>query len=229
MAAQCAATVAIVNGVGNHAEVVYPTGQLPTALMWLMVYFPLFYVGVAIGKVAVCSFLMASQPSMEWYWRGLLHFLAIGSVILSIINTFFVIFTCDPVRAFYDFELFVHHEATCYPNRLDAGAIAIGGTISNTRWSLSSPLTLLLSAVWFAITDLVYALYPIRIVWPLSLPMKIKLMICVLLGLGVFTAVAAGVRTDLLYNGPNVFNRSDQTCISPFDLGLNSLLLTVCR
>lgn len=48
---------------------------------------------------------------------------------------------------------------------------------------------------WNAATDLIFALYPIIIVYRLQMRLRIKLSVVALMGLGVFTAVCSIVKT----------------------------------
>ena len=45
--------------------------------------------------------------------------------------------------------------------------------------------------VWSAVSDLIIALLPAVLVWPLQMPRKIKLGISFLMGLGVFAALSS--------------------------------------
>lgn len=48
---------------------------------------------------------------------------------------------------------------------------------------------------WGTFTDLVIALYPIMIIWNLKMALRLKLIICCVLGLGVVTAMCSLVKT----------------------------------
>lgn len=56
-------------------------------------------------------------------------------------------------------------------------------------------LTPVASTAWGTLTDLVLALYPIIIIWNLRIRKQLKLIISILMGLGLVTAVCSFVKT----------------------------------
>ena len=66
-----------------------------------------------------------------------------------------------------------------------------------------------LRKAWNAATDLVFAFYPILIVWGLQMRLRMKFSVVVLMGMGVFTAVCSIIKT---VNFQTEKSTSDITC-----------------
>lgn len=60
-----------------------------------------------------------------------------------------------------------------------------------------------------ALGDLVFALFPTVTVWRLQIYLPLKVGLCLLMGLGVFTSVCAAMKTYELYNATET---EDVTC-----------------
>lgn len=66
-----------------------------------------------------------------------------------------------------------------------------------------------MNKAWNAATDVVLALYPIGIVYKLRMPMKLKFGLCILMGIGIFTAVCSIIKT---YEFKDVEASTDPLC-----------------
>ena len=90
---------------------------------------------------------------------------------------FLVLFQCKPIHALWD-------------HRVKGHCDGVNG------WNLDVAFV---QGSWCAATDLILALYPITIFWNLQMRLRIKIGICVLLGLGVFTSVCGAIKTYYIH------------------------------
>lgn len=167
------------------------TGELHNFLVftWITVFW--FNMAIPLGKVAVAAFLieMNAQSSMSIpitsclkddltskpvtdlkIRRSLLAFAAVN-IIVNIPQIILVWFQCDPPDALWD----PHRQHQCH-------------------YSINANYTYFVGAV-AAVTDFYFAIIPITMLTPLRLDMKLKVGLCLLMGLGVFAGAAAIVRS----------------------------------
>lgn len=129
-------------------------------------------------KLSIGIFLLrlASQKRYKY----ILYISIIIITIWSIVLFFWNIFQCSPVAAQWDY--------TILQNDPNAHCVSVD-EIVNAAYALS---------VMTVLTDWLYALLPIPMVWGVKMTMQAKLTVVVILGLGVFASVATLVRLKFL-------------------------------
>ncbi|PSN71464.1 hypothetical protein BS50DRAFT_618472 [Corynespora cassiicola Philippines] len=117
------------------------------------------------------------RPFRGWrFWV-----LVVSITLMIIINTLDSIFTyvqCDPPKALWDKTI---TDAKCWHPSIQ------------TNISIAQ-------AAYNVFVDGILAVIPATILWSLQMPIKQKICLCILLGLGLFAAVAGSIKTSLLAN-----------------------------
>ncbi|KAI9699843.1 MAG: hypothetical protein M1820_007018 [Bogoriella megaspora] len=163
--------LAALHGLGNHITVLLETGETHNFLKftWLTVFF--FCIAIATGKAAVAVFLLEVTGQAYARIRWTLITLAVANFTVAVPVAIYSQLHCSPPSALWD---------PLQQDKCNAHAYVI---VSYVIGSVA------------AVSDLALALLPILILWSLQIDRRLKQVLCVLLGLGVFAAVAAMVRT----------------------------------
>ncbi|KAL9090098.1 MAG: hypothetical protein Q9159_002163 [Coniocarpon cinnabarinum] len=164
--ANCFLTVAISNGFGNHMEMVEKAGTITPVIALQWTSDATIGLAIGVGKFSVVSFFMDIQGPAYRKAQRLLVILVAINLARNVITLFLIFFQCSPPRALWD--------------------ISINGDCSGFQ-----------AAYYFGIAGgyLVLAIYPVGIVYKLQMARKLKLGICVLLGVGFFTCVCSIMKT----------------------------------
>ncbi|KAL8763146.1 MAG: hypothetical protein Q9184_000991 [Pyrenodesmia sp. 2 TL-2023] len=148
-------------GIGRHIYYLdHDDGVLATKLDWLCQAFVI--TALTIGKISV-AFLILRISITKWH----AYFLHTVNAILLLINIPLIIWTyaqCNPSALLWDPTL----PGTCQDPRMQGSFALFQGSFG-------------------AVTDLLYALFPILIIWPLQMPRKRKYQLAGIMCLGAFT------------------------------------------
>lgn len=162
-------------GIGRHIYYLpRDDGILATKLDWLCQAF--FIAALTGGKISV-AFLILRISNTKWH----AYFLHTINIALLIINLPLIVWTycqCRPTAALWDPAV----KGECQEPKLQGGFAVFQGCMS-----LLSPITgtlLIGNKAFGAATDLLYALFPILIIWPLQIPPKRKYQLAGLMCLG---------------------------------------------
>ncbi|KAL9055446.1 MAG: hypothetical protein Q9162_003544 [Coniocarpon cinnabarinum] len=165
-------TVAVHHGLGNHLEDVKAAGTITPAIKYQWIADALISLAIGVGKFAVVTFYAEIQgPTHKWRLRALL-LLATTNLANNIILVFLIFFQCSPPQALWDKSI----QGTCSLSDVNLYYGIAGGA-------------------WNAATDLVLAVYPISIIYRLQMRLRLKLGLCILMGIGLFTAICSIVKT----------------------------------
>ncbi|KAI1423576.1 hypothetical protein F5Y12DRAFT_526506 [Xylaria sp. FL1777] len=132
----------------------------------------------ALGKIAIGATILRIVRTASSSERWVVWAVIVVTILSSVIDIFITLFQCgsDP-RAIWDLTL--RANTTC----LDAKAL--------NRYTT-------FTAVWQAVSDFVFSILPIFIVWRLHMSMRRKLILTIGLGLTLFTGGAAVVKSSYL-------------------------------
>ncbi|KAL8959444.1 MAG: hypothetical protein Q9193_003697, partial [Seirophora villosa] len=133
---------------------------------------------IATGKISVAFLIQRIQGPSKWR----LWFLRFCSVSVFITGLFAVIFLfaqCQPARALWTPSMIKNGTGHCWdPIPVNNYDIVIAG--------------------YFTFLDFALAVMPIPMIWKLKMATKKKLLLCVLLGMGIFAGVCAAIKTSQL-------------------------------
>jgi len=166
-------SAAVSQGLGRHLFYVAPEAA-SKILYYAAILQPLGIAAYTLPKLAVAILLvhlMGPKKTGRWFLYGICVVLYISSALSAI----FIFAQCDPPSHFWN----PTQPAKCM-----------------------SPLVLqritLFAGSWSAFVDLCLAIFPITIFWDLQMPLRKKISISFLMGLGVLAMIAAIIKTSHL-------------------------------
>ncbi|KIM94545.1 hypothetical protein OIDMADRAFT_149274 [Oidiodendron maius Zn] len=173
VAATCLLTVACHHGLGTHIfELTYDNIVIAFKYEWIAVSLAAFSAGVS--KASVVAYLLVVQgrsTSMrKWVW--FLYFMAASNLALNFAIMFIMIYRCNPPESAWNLTF----EGNCYSSE-----------------HLFTPVGLLQST-WNAVSDLVLAIYPVFIVYRLQIALRLKVFLCIIMGLGLIASAFSFVK-----------------------------------
>ncbi|KAK4141769.1 uncharacterized protein C8A04DRAFT_38813 [Dichotomopilus funicola] len=160
-------------GAGRHVQYIKPPENVTRGLHLNFVTQPLCLIALCLTKVSVGFFLLRLTPSPRFRW------IVIGTMIFTVLsatgNFLTVFFQCRPLALIWDSSV----EGTCIPP-------------SNLKFAafFNSSVAVL--------TDVLFALLPIPILWNVQMNWKVKAAVATILSVGIFAAVAAIVKITYL-------------------------------
>ncbi|KAL4732020.1 hypothetical protein ACLX1H_001025 [Fusarium chlamydosporum] len=123
--------------------------------------------------------MLRIQPNVLW-WRIFCFFIMSILVAYGIANTFFILLQCQPLEASWDpSKLQTIEGASCLPL---TGILIMSNLGSGINIG----------------TDVLLSLAPTLFLWKLKRPLKEKILVGILMGLGVFASVASIVKATLV-------------------------------
>lgn len=159
-------------GIGRHVFYLgHENGVKAMKFDWVYQAFMIW--AIITGKISVAFFILRLSNTRWHTW-----FLQTFNALLVILGVPCVAMTyaqCKPAALLWDPSL---HGYCWDPFRQGTYAIFQGS--------------------FGAMTDLLYALFPVLILWKLQVPLKRKLLLASIMCLGVFSAIAAAVKTYFL-------------------------------
>ncbi|KAI1776231.1 hypothetical protein F4818DRAFT_374699 [Hypoxylon cercidicola] len=164
-------------GLGRHDRSLDQYDEIQ-ALMYQALATATYVLNMWLIKLSIGIFLLrlASQKRYKYTLYTSIVIITIWSIVLFFWN----IFQCNPVAAQWDYTILQND-----PNSHCVSA----DEIVNAAYALS---------VMTILTDWLYALLPIPMVWGVKMTMQAKLTVVVILGLGVFASIATLVRLKFL-------------------------------
>ncbi|KJZ73135.1 hypothetical protein HIM_07519 [Hirsutella minnesotensis 3608] len=168
------------NGLGKHNAALAPD-KLILSIKWQSLATRIYILDMIFVKLSIGIFLLrlAVWTAYKWILRICLVVFALWGLGLFFWNSF----QCNPVEKLWDF-------------RIEYGYCA--GPYATVSWAIALSIMNILS-------DWVYALLPVPMVWNINMTKQAKITVIVLLGLGIFASIATVVRFKYL-NGLNQWN-----------------------
>ncbi|KAL8711874.1 MAG: hypothetical protein Q9220_003818 [cf. Caloplaca sp. 1 TL-2023] len=150
---------------------------------------------IAFGKVSVAFLIQRIQAPGKWrIW--FLRFCSASVFITALFALIFLFAQCQPAKALWTPSMIKNGTGHCWnPIPVNNYDIVIAG--------------------YFAFLDFALAILPVDIIWKLQIATKKKLLLCALLGMGIFAGVCAAIKTSQLRT---VTSRTDITCNFPRSL-----------
>ncbi|OTA92446.1 hypothetical protein M434DRAFT_387244 [Hypoxylon sp. CO27-5] len=159
-------------GLGLHIERV-PPANIRTFFQTIFVVEIVYSVGFTLIKLSIMALYRQLFPTRLMFicTRLLAIFVIMWGVALTLVS----IFSCNPIRGFWDIDL---EDKKC----IDTQWFFIGNSIPNI------------------LADICLLCLPMRDVWTLQLGIRYKIIISVLFALGSFVIIASGMRIHFTLN-----------------------------
>ncbi|KAK4114687.1 hypothetical protein N656DRAFT_705020 [Canariomyces notabilis] len=162
-------------GAGRHVQYIHPPSNVVTGLHLNFVTQPLCLIGLCLTKVSVGLFLLRLTPSQKF------RYFVIGTIVFTVLsstgNFLTVFFQCRPLALTWDSSV----PGECIPPANLKFAAFFNSSVA-------------------VLTDVVFALLPIPILWNVQMNWRVKSAVAGILSLGVFAAVSAIVKITFLTN-----------------------------
>ncbi|KAF4625684.1 hypothetical protein G7Y89_g12482 [Cudoniella acicularis] len=175
-------------GLGKHIDSITSDDAIYQAVKWDYVQSLPLGLAAMFTKISIFIFMnrVFVNTQTKWTWRWTLHFVNVVNIVANIISATTVLAQCTPVQKLWDPSI----PGTCWPPKKQMAFGIFQGVAS-------------------AFCDLVFSGLPVVFLWNVQISVRIKVGICSLMGLGLFTAACAIVRTyiantedyaDITYN-----------------------------
>ncbi|KAM7198234.1 hypothetical protein V8F20_006261 [Naviculisporaceae sp. PSN 640] len=170
---------AIPHGFGRHNFYSSIEDQIETGRLLLVSQFPWGW-GVAFGKISIALLLMRFKRTVPW--KIFLWIMIIIQVLSALTANIIQLAQCRPIEASWNpMILMTDPNASCWdPNNVQASVYVMGAIA--------------------VVTDVAFALIPITFLRKVQRPLREKIVLGLLMGIGVFSAAAVIVK--LTYLGP---------------------------
>lgn len=166
-------TVLAVNNGCKHIYYLDSSELVPALrLSWITQTFAI--AAVATGKISVAFLILRIMGKSTWR-RRLLYFCIVSNSIFCSLAIIFTFVQCKPVEGLWDSSV----KAECWKPKSQSSFSVFAGS-------------------WLAFTDAFLALLPISIIRALNIPIRKKIGLCTILGLGIFAAICAAIKTSEL-------------------------------
>ncbi|POR30971.1 Uncharacterized protein TPAR_08825 [Tolypocladium paradoxum] len=181
----------VVLGAGRHVQFIKPESNIAKGLHLNFVTQPLSIIALCLTKVSVGLFLLRINPLPKF--KRVIWATIAFTVAASVAGVFTVLFQCRPLAFTWDPSTPGGH---CIPP-------------ANLRFAafFNSSLSVL--------TDVIFSLLPIPMIWGVQLSWRLKAAIAALLSLGLFAAAASIIRItyikDYGKHGDFLFDSSNLT------------------
>ncbi|PHH63449.1 hypothetical protein CDD81_5828 [Ophiocordyceps australis] len=161
-------------GLGRHNDAVPEASDRVAALMWQALATALYILDMMFIKLSIGIFLL--RLSVGKVYQYILQVSLVVIALWSMGVFLWDVFQCTPVAKQWDF-------------RITHGRCASPGEIISAAYAISA-----LSII----SDWLYALLPIPMVWNVKMTKQAKATVIVILGLGIFASVATLIRLNFL-------------------------------
>ncbi|EFQ28128.1 integral membrane family protein [Colletotrichum graminicola M1.001] len=161
------------NGLGRHNRALSQRQEI-SALMYQALATATYVLGMLFIKLSIGFFLLRLSTSRVYNW--VIHVSLAIVTIWSVVIFFWNTFQCSPIEAQWDYTI---SNAECVP----ADAVVAAA------YSIS---------VMTILSDWLYALLPIPMVWGIEMTIQAKATVIVILGLGIFASIATLIRLRYL-------------------------------
>ncbi|KAM5349867.1 hypothetical protein ACJ41O_006372 [Fusarium nematophilum] len=140
---------------------------------------PIWGIAMTFIKCSIAMMMLRIQPNVLW-WRIFCYFIMAILTAYGVGNTFFILLQCRPLEAAWNPAILTVVEgASCLPV---TGIHIASNTGSGVNIS----------------TDIMLSLAPTVFLWKLKRPLREKMLVGALMGLGMFASVASIVKTTLV-------------------------------
>ncbi|KAK4125816.1 hypothetical protein N657DRAFT_654352 [Parathielavia appendiculata] len=160
-------------GGGRHVQYIQPPENVVKGLHLNFVTQPLCLISLCFTKVSVGLFLLRLTPSRNF------RYIVIGMIVFTIMshtgNLLTVFFQCRPLALAWDSSV----KGECIPPSHLKFAAFFNSAVA-------------------ALTDVVFALLPVPILWNVQMNWKVKSAVAGILSLGIFAAASAIVKITFL-------------------------------
>ncbi|XPS81328.1 hypothetical protein M3J07_013292 [Ascochyta lentis] len=165
-------------GVGKYVAVIQADeGNYRQILRARQIHMIAVVIGISLAKISICFFLLrltVSRLCSYFLWS-----IIVFTACFAIACTGTLIFQCTPVAAAWDVRLrappFGTGNATCFSREAFRTIGLFNGVVN-------------------ILTDFLLALLPIPLIWTLPMTIRSRLSLIVILGLGIFAALAGIMR-----------------------------------
>ncbi|KAM5342621.1 hypothetical protein ACJ41O_013587 [Fusarium nematophilum] len=161
-------------GLGRHNEAIREEQYEVNALMWQALATATYIIDMMFIKLSIGVFLLRLSVKKMYTWIIWVSLAVI--TIWSTVIFFWNLFQCDPVEKQWDF-------------RIKDGHCVSAGQIVSAAYAIS---------VMTIVSDWLYALLPIPMLWTVKMTKQAKATVIVILGLGIFASIATLVRLRFL-------------------------------
>lgn len=166
--------IGVHDGLGRHNEAIENDSDEVNALMWQALATATYVLDMMFIKLSIGVFLLRLSVQKVYTWILWVSLAII--TIWSCVIFFWDIFQCSPVAKQWDFRITDGHCVTA--DQIVAAAYSI------------SVMTIL--------SDWLYALLPVPMLWTVKMTKQAKATVIVILGLGVFASIATLIRLKFL-------------------------------
>ncbi|KAI1072647.1 hypothetical protein LB507_002828 [Fusarium sp. FIESC RH6] len=161
-------------GIGKHNDAVESDEIKVQALMWQALATATYILDMMFIKLSIGVFLLRLSVQRVYNWIIWISLAII--TIWSLVLWFWNLFQCNPVEMQWDF-------------RIKDGTCVSADQIVSAAYAIS---------VMTVLSDWLYALLPIPMLWSVKMTKQAKATVIVILGLGIFASVATLVRLRFL-------------------------------
>ncbi|KAH7318674.1 hypothetical protein B0I35DRAFT_479159 [Stachybotrys elegans] len=164
----------VTSGLGRHNEAITNDDDEVAALKWQALATATYILDMMLIKLSIGVFLLriAVTPVYTWIIRTSLFIIFVWSMVLFFWN----MFQCNPVEKQWDFRI------------LDGQCVSVDQIVA-AAYAIS---------VMTILSDWLYALLPIPMLWNVKMTTQTKTTVIAILGLGVFASVATLIRLAYL-------------------------------
>ncbi|KAL9024443.1 MAG: hypothetical protein Q9196_006516 [Gyalolechia fulgens] len=165
---------------------------------------------IATGKISVAFLIQRIQGPSKWR-TWVLRFCSVTVFLTALFAVIFLFAQCQPARALWT------------PSMIKAGTGHCWDPVTVNNYDI-------VIAGYFAFLDFALAILSIELVWKLQLATRKRLLLCALLGMGIFAGVCAAIKTSQLRT---VTKKTDITFkMAPYllwnALEANFVIITAC-
>ncbi|CAF9937459.1 MAG: hypothetical protein HETSPECPRED_000546 [Heterodermia speciosa] len=161
----------ISGGLGRHSYYLQPSQRRLFAALgwgdWIQTFITLMFT-----KISICLFLLRIVDSKKV--RTAMHVVIAALVVFTAIFVCLFLGICRPLKAYWNTGV----DAVCLSDNVIENVVIAQGVLS-------------------VITDLICAAFPVFFLRGLQVKLRVKIALCLLMGLGVITAACCTVRTAL--------------------------------
>ncbi|KAF2459124.1 hypothetical protein BDY21DRAFT_274663, partial [Lineolata rhizophorae] len=163
---QAIATVAVQTGFGEHAQFL-PPDSLEEIIRLNVISGISWTWGITFLKISVTFMLL--RITIDRFWQYGLYFAMLVIMATGVAATVLQVIMCDPLSALWDASISLDH---CWSQKTMAQNVYIGSVV-------------------FAVTDVIYSILPINVVRKIKRPLREKILLCCLMGIGLAASAAA--------------------------------------
>ncbi|EHK50607.1 uncharacterized protein TrAtP1_011128 [Trichoderma atroviride] len=162
------------SGMGKHNAAITDGDEQATALMWQALAAASYILNMMFIKMSIGIFLLRVSARKVYNW---IICISLGVVIVwSLVTFFYDIFQCSPIQKQWDF-------------RIESGKCVSTSDLVSAAYAIS---------VMTILSDWLYALLPIPMLWSVKMTPQAKATVIIILGLGIFASVATLIRIRYL-------------------------------